>query len=144
MTLHDVERRLCAGSALALGAGLLYYAGARGTEPLVPALGAGGGSLPTILHSAAFALLALAVTAPWPRLAAYVCAGWLAVEAGFELLQVDAVARAIETGWAVPAWLRAYLDGTFDPLDVLAAVTGVLAAFGFANRTAARTAEAAR
>ena len=144
MALHEVEARLCAGSALTLAAGVLYYTAARGADPLVPVLGAWGASWPTLLHSAAFTLLALAVSAPWPRLAAWVCTGWLSVEVGFELLQADAVAHAIETGLPAPAWLRTYLDGTFDPLDVLAALTGVLAAFGIATRTAAGAAEAAR
>jgi hypothetical protein len=146
MILQDVEARLCAGSSLALAAGVLYYTSARGADPLVPVLGAWGGSLPTLLHGAAFTLLALAVSAPWPRLAVWICAGWLSVEVGFELLQADAVAHAIETGlpFPAPAWLRTYLDGTFDPLDVLAALTGVLAAFGIATRTAAGAAEGAR
>ena len=142
MTLHSVEARLCAGGAVALAAGVLYYAGARGAEPLAPALGAWGGSLPTLLHSAAFALLALAVSAPWPRLAPWVCAGWLAVEAGFELLQLGAIARFLEGVLTVPQWLRTYLDGTFDPLDVLAASAGVLFAFLIATRTGAAAEDA--
>ena len=138
MTLHSVEARLCASGALALAAGVLYDAGARGAEPLTPALGAWGGSLPTLLHSAAFALLALAVSAPWPRLAPWVCSGWLALEAGFELLQRDGTARVLEAALpSAPSWLRAYLDGTFDPLDVLAAAAGALLAFLIATCTMA-------
>ena len=138
MTLHSVETRLCAGAALVLAAGALFYVCARGAHPLTTVPAVWGGSLPTLLHSAAFALLALAVTAPWPRLAPWVCAGWLAVEAGFELFQLESVARIANVAGPETPWLRAFLAGTFDPADLLAAVAGVLLALMIAAPTAAR------
>jgi hypothetical protein len=142
MVAQSIEVRLCAGGALALAAGVLFYV-LRAAQPLSDPW---GGSLPTFLHSVAFALLALAVTAPWGRLAPWVCAGWLAVEAAFELLQVDAVAGALQAAGLAsgPHWLRAFLAGTFDPLDLCAAAAGVSVAFLIATRSAARPQETAR
>jgi hypothetical protein len=144
MVAHSIEARLCAGGALALAAGVLFYACVRAAQPWPP--GPWGGSLPTFLHSVAFALLALAVTAPWRRLAPWVCAGWLAVEVAFELLQADAIAGAVQSAGLAsgPHWLRAFLAGTFDPLDLCAATAGVILAFLIATRTDARAEEAAR
>jgi hypothetical protein len=143
MVAHSIEARLCAGGALALATGVLFYVFVRAAQPLP---GPWAGSLPTFLHSVAFALLALAVTAPWRRLAPWVCSGWLAVEAAFELLQADAIADAVlSAGLASgPYWLRAFLAGTFDPLDLGAAAAGVLLAFLIATWTAARVEDASR
>jgi hypothetical protein len=144
MVAHSIETRLCAGGVLALAAGVLFYACVRAAPPLTPA--PWGGSLPTFLHSVGFVLLALAVTAPWRRLAPWVCAGWLVVEAAFELLQVDAIAGAVRSAGLTsgPNWLRAFFAGTFDPLDLCAAAAGVILAFLIATRTAARAQDASR
>ena len=115
MTLHNARNRLCApAQLLVLAAGALFYVCARGAHPLTTVPAVWGSSLPTLLHSAAFALLALAVTAPWPRLAPWVCGGWLAVEAGFELFQLESVARIANVDGPDAPWLRAFLAGTFD------------------------------
>lgn len=137
MIPEHAERRLCAAAAMALAAGAVVYL-CRGFAPL-SALVAWTGALPTLLHAAAFTGLCLAVTRPWPRLAPLVCAFWIIVEGGFEVLQIDAVAGALQSSAAaarVP-FLAAHLRGTFDPLDVAAAVAGTLAAALLARRVAA-------
>jgi hypothetical protein len=135
--LDYAERRLCAAATMALAAGAAVYL-CRGFAPL-PALVAWTGALPTLLHTVAFAGLSLAVTAPWPRLAPLVCAGWLVLEGGFEVLQIDAVAASLQSSVLardVPLF-AAYLRGTFDPLDLAAALAGTLAAAWLARRGAA-------
>jgi hypothetical protein len=130
MDFARIEARLCAGALLALAAGVGVYVLARGAHPLLPGLEAWSGPLPTLLHTVAFALLSLAACAPWPRLAPAVCAGWVLLEGGFELLQLDAVARvpALQSLALAAPVIRAYLNGRFDPLDILAATVGALVA----------------
>jgi hypothetical protein len=136
MRAQRVELGLCASALLALGAGIAVYVSARGAQPVVPALAHVSGSLPTLLHTLAFALLALAVAAPWPRLAPWLCVSCAVLEWAFELLQLPALARAVpwpELLHAVPAW-QAYLRGTFDPVDLVAAATGAALAYAIAVR----------
>jgi hypothetical protein len=130
MEFARIEARLCTGALLVLTAGVGVYALARGAHPLLPGFAAWSGPLPTLLHTAAFVLLSLAVCAPWPRLAPVVCAGWVLLEAAFELLQLDAVAHmpALQALGRAEPLVRAYLNGRFDPFDILAAVCGALVA----------------
>lgn len=130
MEFARMETRLCAGALLVLTAGVGVYALARGAHPLLPGAEAWSGPLPTLLHTAAFVLLSLAVCAPWPRLAPVVSAGWLLLEAAFEVLQLDAVAHApaLQALARAEPLVRAYLNGRFDPLDILAAACGALVA----------------
>src|SRR5215510_10130411 len=111
MTLQSIEARLCLMAAVALAAGALIYVYARGAPPPTATLALCLGSLPTLLHTAAFTLLSLAVVAPWPRLAPAVCAAWLAIECAFEALQSPAVANAmsLSTLAANSPLLHAYL-----------------------------------
>jgi len=128
--MQSLELRLCRYGLLALGAGSSIYLFARSAALPSPALSLWMGSLPTLLHTAAFALLSLAVVAPWPRLAPAVCAAWILVESAFEALQLPAVAELTRASAIAPdsTLLRAYLHGTFDPLDIVAAALGALLA----------------
>jgi hypothetical protein len=132
--MQRLETRLCLAAAAALAAGAIFYVYARGSTAAAPLPALWTGSLPTLLHTAAFALLSLAVVAPWPRLATAVCSAWFVIESAFEILQIPAVGRlaglsALEPGSSL---LRAYLHGTFDPMDILAAGAGALLAGGIA------------
>ena len=125
-----IEARLCAGALLALAAGVGVYLLARGQHPLLPVIAQWSGPVPTLLHTVGFVLLCLAVVAPWPKLAPAVCAGWLLLESASEALQIDAVAQSPilrSLADAAPV-VRAYLSGSFDPLDVVAAAAGTLVA----------------
>ena len=130
MTLQNMEARLCLMAAVALAAGTLIYLYARATPVPTSTLALCLGSLPTLLHTAAFTILSLAVVAPWPRLVPVVCAAWLAIECAFEALQSPAIADAmnLSTLGAHSSLLRAYLHGTFDPVDPLAAGMGAVLA----------------
>jgi hypothetical protein len=88
--------------------------------------------LPSLAHSAGFGLLcaaALPARSAWPYLG---CAAWALLDVAAELGQIPAVSRAIAYTvqandltipgtQAVVDYLRA---GTFDPLDVTAAIAG--------------------
>jgi hypothetical protein len=129
------EAALCSAAALALCAGAAVYAGLRGPGS-APALASWTGPLPTFLHSVAFAALVLAATRPWPRIAIAALLAWLGVEAGFELMQADAVAHALAP--RLPAgvpFLDAHLSGTFDPLDLAAALAGTICVAAWAARS---------
>ena len=136
MEFARIEARLCAGALLALTAGIGIYALARGAHPPLPGLEAWSGPLPTLLHTSAFTLLSLAVCAPWPRLAPVVCAGWVLLEAGLELVQLDTVAHApaLQSLARAEPVFRAYLNGRFDPLDIVAAAAGALLAVAVFTR----------
>jgi hypothetical protein len=137
MTLQSIETRLCVIAAAALAAGTLVYVYARGAVPSTALLALCLGSLPSLLHTTAFTLFSLAVVAPWPRLVPAVCAMWLAIECAFEALQSPAIADAMHVSDLATrsSLLRVYLNGTFDPADLLAAVAGALLAGWIATRT---------
>jgi hypothetical protein len=143
MTLQSIEARLCLTAAVALAAGTLIYVYARGAPLPTATLALWLGSLPTLLHTAAFTLLSLAVVAPWPRLLPAVCAAWLAIECAFEALQSPTIAGAmhLSTLASHSSLLHAYLHGTFDPLDLLAAGAGALLAGWIAVGTRTHRAE---
>jgi hypothetical protein len=100
--------------------------------PALASLAAGpvSGAAPTFAHTLAFCLLTAAVLGPSARYGIVVCAAWPALEIGFELAQHDAVASWLLAH--MPASLQpitiAYVTGTFDPADMLAAVLGGAAA----------------
>jgi hypothetical protein len=145
MAINRSEAALCSGAALALVAGTALYLGARGAHPWLPALAPWTGPLPTLLHTAAFVALTLAATRPWPRHALLAGAAWVLLEGGFEVLQIDPLARAMQAriGGDAPL-LRAHLEGTFDPLDLLAALAGAALAVAFARAPGSRAAGRAR
>lgn len=133
-------------AALTTGAVLYLVARGPGSSGLPGGLGldpwpALTGSLPALLHTLAFALLAAAALGPTPRVVLASAAGWTAIGAAFEALQHPTVAHALlprpETldpagtlaGWAASIARYAHL-GTFDPGDLLAtAIGGALAAW---------------
>jgi len=141
--MRNLELRLSLAGALALGAGALVYLCLRDHSPVASAFAVCMGSLPTLLHTAAFALLSLAVVAPWPRLAPAVCGAWFIIESAFEALQIPTVAQLTHVIELAPGslLLRAYLRGTFDPADIAAAATGALLAAWIAARTRAHDVE---
>jgi len=121
------------------GEGFLIPYGA--STPLLstgsPWLGALAGAFPTFAHTLAFALLTAALVLPGPRGAAVACGLWLGLEALLEAGQAAPVAARIVG--LIPPWFArvpvldhagAYFTrGTFDPLDLAAAVLGAAAAY---------------
>lgn len=118
-----------AGLALLVGAGL--YGGGR-----VALVSSGGlaaawvGSVPAALHALAFSLLSASLLrARGQQLAA--CAGWCAANLLFEIGQHPALApglsRALDAMYAGPV-AHYFAAGTFDVLDLLAAIAGALLA----------------
>ena len=103
-----------------------------------------GHSLPTFAHVFAFCLLTAALLAVGTEAAITVCLGWFLVDVAFELGQHSALAPALST--LIPPWFAHllilnqtdsyFLDGTFDPLDLLAIALGALAAYVVIQRTA--------
>lgn len=131
---------------LALGA--LYYvvlrpaaiaAGFVSSAATAPGIATVLGSLPTFLHVCAFALLTgvVATTDRYGR--ACICTAWVGIDAVFEMGQHALVSPTL----AVPLehWCAAlavcrrtsqfFVQGTFDPADLIAGVIGGLAAFSF-------------
>ena len=109
---------------------------------LLPTVGtrAALGSLPTFLHVFSFVLLTVAVGRPQSATACIAIAcGWCVANILFETGQHPDIAPLIDS--ALPASFDSmlilenvgpfFLNGTFDPLDVLAAALGALASIGF-------------
>jgi hypothetical protein len=102
-----------------------------------PVFGVLGGSLPSFAHVCAFALLTAALLDGGRRLNQVICLGWLSVDVAFELGQHPTFATSVAN--AFPGWFRHvpilnqtptyFLSGTFDPLDILFATLGALAAY---------------
>ena len=130
----------CAG-LLCLGAGCVLYATAR---PSIAAHFLGGvsnpvpplprsfrslvGSAPTFIHVVAFSLMSAAIIGGHTGRRLAMCAAWAFTDVVFEWAQMPVV-----SGWllqhatlirSVPYLPRYLAGGTFDPLDVLAAVSG--------------------
>ena len=89
------------------------------------------GSAPTFVHVVAFSLLTAAVLGRSAR-RLLICGGWAAIELAFEILQHPGVGHRLLANTPLSSMpvMSAYLTGTFDPADVLAAVLGAAAAFG--------------
>ncbi len=143
--------RLFTGLA-ALGLGVLYYLLERSAERtyfipqfLADALQSGGGGsvlgalgqqLPTLAHTFALCLLTAALLPVGRRGALAICAGWLAVDAAFEVGQHPRIAPWLAQ--RVPDWFAGvpvlentasyFLHGRFDPLDLASIVLGALLA----------------
>jgi hypothetical protein len=100
--------------------------------------GALGGNLPSFAHGFAFALLTCLLLPPRRRWLAAACAFWAVVDAGFEVLQLPALAQPLAAALRHAAWpsletFAAYFaNGRFDPLDLLASTLGAFVAFGVA------------
>ena len=127
-------------AVLALGA--LYYVVLRPAAIGAGLVSAAGiatvlGSLPTFLHVCAFALLTSVVAATDMRGRACICSAWVGIDALFEMAQHALISPTL----AVPLehWCGAlaacrrtsqfFVQGTFDPADLIAGVIGGLAAF---------------
>lgn len=114
------------GGALLVLGGLFYL--------LVRPVGFGAqwlGAAPTLLHVVALSLLMGATTAPGRRGAIVICATWVGVNALFELGQAPAAAAAISNwlgvhcdAFACRRSAQFFLRGTFDVLDLVAALLG--------------------
>ncbi len=99
--------------------------------------GALGGSLPSFAHTYCFILLFSALLSPWSIAPWTICIGWCAIEAFFELAQMDALASRILP--ALPEWFadwpilanvpHYFANGRFDPLDLAAIGLGGVAAW---------------
>ena len=102
--------------------------------------------LPTFTHLIAFSLFTAALLDGGRRNAALVCLFWLFIAIIFEVAQ-----HPIVSGWLVPSvpqwfdklWLldntRGFLvNGTFDPLDIVAAVLAALLTYLIINFTQAQ------
>jgi hypothetical protein len=95
------------------------------------------GSLPTFSHTIAFSLLTAVLALPGRRGALFACLLWLVIEVLFEVGQASLI--AIWLGGVLPAWFEHvpildhmgsyFLGGTFDPLDLAAAVLGTAVAY---------------
>ncbi len=113
--------------------------------PFTPSVfGVLGHGLPTFAHVFAFSLLTIAFVGGAKRAAITVCLGWFLVDATFELGQHPQVASGLSS--LIPQWFEHlpvldrtasyFLHGTFDPFDLLAIVSGALAAYVVIQRTA--------
>jgi hypothetical protein len=140
--LHGA-RACVAAALLALALGALVYATDRDPVSTArqgpPLFGALGGWLPDFVHPFAFGLLSAVWLSrrPWPAYGA--CAAWFTVDALFEIGQHAAVAPALAHAVsAVPGvgggLAGFFMHGTFDPLDLVAAGAGTLAAVAFVQR----------
>jgi hypothetical protein len=102
-----------------------------------PVFGPLGGSLPSFVHVCAFAILTAALLEGGRRLNQWVCLGWLSVNVAFEVGQHPKLAGSIAN--SVPDWFahvpilnqtpQYFLNGTFDPLDLLFATLGAVTAY---------------
>lgn len=101
-----------AGSVAFLPVGMAYDSGFLG--PLA-------GPLPTFLHALAFSLMTVAFLDPTQRVRLAACGAWAGINWLFEAAQHPAFKEI--TGVGMP--------GAFDPLDLLAAPLGAMAAFLF-------------
>jgi DNA-binding beta-propeller fold protein YncE len=96
-----------------------------------------GNYLPSFVHVYAFILLTVVVAGFSKARLIGTCVAWLVVASLFEVAQHPAVAPIIAA--AVPAWFTHvpildntaayFLNGTFDPLDLLSIVLGTIAAY---------------
>ncbi len=103
-----------------------------------PLFGAASAWLPSLIHPFAFSLLSAAAL-PARRTPAYGApAAWWAINLSFELGQLPQlsapIARWLDAGFgalpATQALQRFFLNGQFDPADVLALTAGALLAAG--------------
>ena len=150
------KRGLVLSGLLALSVGTLVYLTDRRPEEtyfvvkslpewhlladLPPVFGKAGHVLPDFIHPFAFSLIFAGFFARSPRGALVICLFWFCVNAAFELGQYyKAAATAL-----VPQWFEGFaylencenffLNGVFDPADLLAMFAGAAAAFAMAAR----------
>lgn len=133
--------------SVALSAGVLVYLADRiaSHAALIPSIAMLGGRhlfgtlgqwLPSFVHPLAFSLFTAAVLKPGVAAACGACTFWALVDVAFEVAQHPALTAswtaALHGG--VGEWVIArstfnyFLQGTFDPYDICAAMLGALAA----------------
>lgn len=102
------------------------------------------GAAPTFVHTLAMSLLLMVAAGTSQRLAkAAVCAAWCGLELACEVAQHPSVGQALLAAWPTDmgaVWGYAALagfvrSGTFDPLDVAAALLGSMAAYLIDHRS---------
>ncbi|MGA9031832.1 MAG: hypothetical protein WB402_04860 [Sulfuricaulis sp.] len=137
-------------AAVALSVGLLVYLLGRQPEHVYflfhgfslahghhSLFGVPGNYLPSFVHVYAFILLTVAVAGFSKARLIGTCAAWFVVASLFEVAQHPAISPIIAV--AVPAWFARvpildntaayFLNGTFDPLDLLFIALGTIAAY---------------
>ena len=149
---HREEATLLFLAALLLVVGVLVYAVDRGgaayfltgwasSHGKAALFGPIGNHLPTFVHSLAVILVTAAVLRPWTHLLPAIVIGWFTVECLFEVGQISPLDGHVAS--AMPAWfdkvpvLEAgadyFINGTYDPLDVLSIGLGAAAAYWVAR-----------
>ena len=142
------EATLLLLAALLLVIGVVVYAVDRGgaayfligwttSHGKVGFFGPLGDHLPTFVHSLAMILIIAAVLRPWAQLLPAIVIGWFAVECLFEIAQISPLDAHVAA--LLPAWLDElpvleasadyFLDGTYDPLDILSIGLGAAVAY---------------
>ena len=145
---HSEEVTLLIVAALLLVVGVIVYAVDRGgaayflfgwsaSHGEVELFGPAGNHLPTFIHPLAMILLTAAVLRPWPELLPAIACGWFAIDSLFELGQLSPLDARVVT--FLPAWFEDvpvleasadyFMNGTFDPLDILSIGLGAVAAY---------------
>jgi len=138
-----------------LAAGLAVYVFGRKVVPILGAPVAYGdmarfsasltwllGFIPSFIHASAFCLLTASLFPPAFRTSRIICSGWAAVHVILECGQASwcssllaPLFAGVERSPHLLLRLEAYFrSGTFDPLDVLSALLGCLAAYTIINR----------
>lgn len=145
---HREEATLLFLAAFLLVIGVIVYTADRGgaayflhgwtsSHGRLGLFGPVGNHLPTFVHSLAMILVFAAVLRPWANLLPAIVIGWSAVECLFEIGQISPLDARIVA--VLPAWhheipvLEAsaayFINGTYDPLDVLSIGLGAAAAY---------------
>lgn len=151
---HREETTLLFLAALLLVVGVIVYAVDRGggayfligwtaSHGEAELFGPVGNHLPTFVHSLAIILVLAAVLRPWPKLLPAVALAWFAVECLFEVGQIsplDARVAAVLPAWfddvpVLEASADYFINGTYDPLDILSIALGAAAAYWIVRMT---------
>lgn len=157
---------LLSATMLALGVLVYMIDRAPGSAPGLPAwlalrspgsaqaavFGVFSGSLPSFVHAFAFSALSCLLLPPRRPLFAAACVFWGLVDGVFECLQWPAAARAVAAalrhvdghGLPLDAVAAYFVNGRFDPLDLLASTLGAAAALLLAHTVMDRSAGLAR
>ena len=105
---------------------------------VTPLFGAIGNHLPTFSHAFALVLITAAVSSARRASYLFICGFWLLIDGFFELGQHTSISPLITSN--VPAFvaelpilshaINYFLNGRYDPIDMLSIVLGVIAAYG--------------
>lgn len=124
------------GAAYFLAGSIASHGGAEFFGPI-------GNHLPTFVHSLAMILVTAAVLRPWPKLLPAIAIGWFAIESLFEVAQSSPLDTHVAA--ALPAWFDGmpvlettagyFINGTYDPLDILSIGLGAAAAYWIVRMT---------